>query len=1410
MVEAEVVLNSLIDAGIISVDDPAEYLPSGINADDMLARLTSPSHPNAQPLLTDFQLRRLKVDYDPGSVKLGEYVLTGEVDSQGAQARTYFARDKGGNQVVIKTPRRVDDHDQSIKRFKGEADNLRRLCHPSVVRCLAFFLDDESPFIVMERVIGLSLLERIRQLRSTQTQAPAEEILGVAVRIARALEHMHSQNILHRDVKSTNIMIRDRNRSAVLVDFGLAKADYDATLTETGRCVGSRRYLHPQFLEQRHTTPVHDLYGLGVSLYELATLDYSPVQLMNRDAVENVVDSDVRQVIELAMSGADNSPARELRTLLEKTAERRSVRLMHNWEIRSSRDNKSNYKLKPDYKPRRRFPQLQGQNTELTHIESHLGKSGSGKSIIVFEGPGGHGKTHSAYQMWRNTKEKFSAGAIWIRLYEDETIEPLLQQVWKGLTTREKPPRMPDDPHERLVAVVELLARNNVLVVLDGFERALQRHKEYAFDNSVANVDVVAFLNEAAQLQSFRSRIVVTERPGARSTAAIKRMSSVEVVKMTGLNADECLALLSTSYHQASKGKSRGDWEVLIRSLMSAGTNFHPLLAKLLAGAIAVFGEAVVRTAIGKLPPLDPVEWISSTIWPILPEAHRTILRVLAATSGPVKLELLKDLLNQCRGSTKRQYLAALDELQRAFLVSSEDTPSQRKRRGRKPSQRRRRGPQVRNTGTLHFTVHELVGDAVWLDDIDANHTLTRRLFDWCVSQRRYDDAYSLLFGRLNPKDYMEKFNSNRREMLTRLFQGEECLIVSPNNRAVALACCASDLLFQGRPHDSINLISHQISVRHDTSYRSHEEKAKTFLAYASYLSGDGTASLQICRELVESRTLTRFWNNSLPEKLLDWLDGSGLRSWDSVSLKGIADAFHNHFSEVSGFELKNSVLQYEAELWVNLVTEHLANDDTAVPSALVPVQMKVHAAALAIADRLNARDQHKDVPPIEIDNHKRVIESLPWLGQYMRNGVSVMEDDLNGHAFNSSARWTETQAGETECILEYDGALIGLAWDEGDYEFAYGGMRTFDFSEKSAIKLLLDRLHVYESRIKNRLINLALAQDCLVDISHRLPKGFANSVVGGARCIFRLSGKSSADVDLQEILLEVGNRLEHHGGRIKLTPDFGHRAGVADDLFKHTDHVLGIRCEAGGCGSKSSYTAAGIVALLRSFNVPDRVTIVGHKGSLGREVLRSLQDKVRDLGVCDLQGTDGSAPGIRRLPATEVSLSETAVAQGGVIITCANGDELARTPSKTFDMLVSGDIILLAQNMAIAPCTLGRETVRRLHQAGVVLWPGQVATLGGALAARFEWYSRLQETPSLNKELLYDAIRKVVTQVAQLVKAHSLDKGIPLYEAMCELAGVAPYQYDESPEFIRTFSLDSTKEFEQRSTSDWAIAAPS
>jgi serine/threonine-protein kinase len=204
---------------------------------------------------------------NPG-MKLGPFVIEKEVGS-GAMGTVYRAQYKDLKRpVAIKVMIPGTGSSQTAQaRFQREAEILKQLRHPNIVRLIAVGRFNKSQFYAMEFIEGESLDRRlIRRGRLSW-----EEIVELGQQLCAALQYAHDQGIIHRDLKPSNLMALD-DGTVKLTDFGIAK-DMDLEgLTATNCTVGTASYMSPEQCKgDRNLSPRSDLYSLGVVFYELLT-----------------------------------------------------------------------------------------------------------------------------------------------------------------------------------------------------------------------------------------------------------------------------------------------------------------------------------------------------------------------------------------------------------------------------------------------------------------------------------------------------------------------------------------------------------------------------------------------------------------------------------------------------------------------------------------------------------------------------------------------------------------------------------------------------------------------------------------------------------------------------------------------------------------------------------------------------------------------------------------------------------------------------------------------------------------------------------------------------------------------------------------------------------------------------------
>ncbi len=171
-----------------------------------------------------------------------------------------------GRSVAVKTLRRASNAvgpESLDERFRLEARAIAALNHPGIVQVYDIDLAADPPYLVMERVAGPSLKERLVTGALT-----ASEVRALGIQIARALASAHAAGIVHRDVKPANILAAGAG-AWKLADFGVAHVP-DSSLTMTGQFIGSPAFAPPEALLRGQSSPAGDVFGLGATLYYAA------------------------------------------------------------------------------------------------------------------------------------------------------------------------------------------------------------------------------------------------------------------------------------------------------------------------------------------------------------------------------------------------------------------------------------------------------------------------------------------------------------------------------------------------------------------------------------------------------------------------------------------------------------------------------------------------------------------------------------------------------------------------------------------------------------------------------------------------------------------------------------------------------------------------------------------------------------------------------------------------------------------------------------------------------------------------------------------------------------------------------------------------------------------------------------
>jgi serine/threonine protein kinase len=197
---------------------------------------------------------------------ISHYKILGKL-GEGGMGVVYRAHDtKLKRTVALKflTPQSLGN-DEEKARFIQEAQTAAALDHPNI--CTVYEIDEAEghTFISMAYIDGQSLKEKIET-----GPLKIEESLNIAIQVAEGLQEAYEKGIVHRDIKSANIMFTSKGQ-AKITDFGLAKLSGQTKLTKTGTTVGTAAYMSPEQARGEEVDHRTDIWSLGVVLYEMLT-----------------------------------------------------------------------------------------------------------------------------------------------------------------------------------------------------------------------------------------------------------------------------------------------------------------------------------------------------------------------------------------------------------------------------------------------------------------------------------------------------------------------------------------------------------------------------------------------------------------------------------------------------------------------------------------------------------------------------------------------------------------------------------------------------------------------------------------------------------------------------------------------------------------------------------------------------------------------------------------------------------------------------------------------------------------------------------------------------------------------------------------------------------------------------------
>lgn len=199
--------------------------------------------------------------------KFGGYEIL-DIIGRGGMATVYRAQQSSMSRLVaLKVlPRQFINDEAYIMRFNREVKIIAQLEHRNIVPVHDYGEQDGQPYIVMRYMAGGSIDDQL-----TSGALPLDAVVKLIEQIAPALDYAHSKNVLHRDMKPSNILLDD-NGGAYLTDFGIARIMGDPTVsTATQGVIGTPSYMSPEQAQGQKLDSRSDIYSLGVMIFEMTT-----------------------------------------------------------------------------------------------------------------------------------------------------------------------------------------------------------------------------------------------------------------------------------------------------------------------------------------------------------------------------------------------------------------------------------------------------------------------------------------------------------------------------------------------------------------------------------------------------------------------------------------------------------------------------------------------------------------------------------------------------------------------------------------------------------------------------------------------------------------------------------------------------------------------------------------------------------------------------------------------------------------------------------------------------------------------------------------------------------------------------------------------------------------------------------
>lgn len=331
----------------------------------------------------------------------------GDLLGQGGMGEVYRAVDTcTGRTVAVKTLRATPSA-EGLQRFVREGEVLRKLNHPNIVKLLDTYEDNGQRFIVLEYMMGGSLGARL----SKKGRLSVAKTVEIGLDLCDALTRAHRLEVIHRDLKPDNVLLSE-DGTAMLTDFGVAHFGA-SRMTGDGALVGTIAYLSPQACLGEPAAPSHDVWSLGVLLYEMLCGEL-PFTGESAGACIRAIMHDPVPDLQAKRPEVPDALADLVYRMLTKSAGERIPSIRHVGAALGELTGEAKFVSQeslsqPVHLPRPGTPFI-GRQTQLQELQS------LDTRLLTLLGQGGMGKSRLSVELARATARRYPDGVWWVPL----------------------------------------------------------------------------------------------------------------------------------------------------------------------------------------------------------------------------------------------------------------------------------------------------------------------------------------------------------------------------------------------------------------------------------------------------------------------------------------------------------------------------------------------------------------------------------------------------------------------------------------------------------------------------------------------------------------------------------------------------------------------------------------------------------------------------------------------------------------------------------------------------------------------------------------------------------------------------------------------------------------------------------